>query len=259
MLIHRKNKLRQKLAQGQRVIGTGIQSSSPNIVEAAAYSGIDFIRIDIEHNWRQDDSLDHMIRAAHVAGVTPIVRLDRDNPLLIRKALEVGADGIIITHVSDAAYAREVVRAAKFPPHGNRGFSTLCLAGAWGAAPMLKYIDWSNTEPLIGVMIESAAAVEAVEEIMAVEGLDFVLLGPADMSLSYGLTPDFSHEVVQKAMERTIAAARANGKHVMLGVPTDDAEIDFYINKGIDMVEIAHDVQIVYNLLASKVANFRRD
>lgn len=256
MFFTQKNKLRQKLAQGQRVIGTGIQSASPHMVEAAAYSGIDFLRIDTEHNWRQDDSLDHMIRAAHVAGVTPIVRLDRDNHLLVRKALEVGAGGIIVTHVSDAAYAREVVAAAKFPPYGKRGISNLCQAGAWSATPIDEYMNWSNTEPMIGVMIESAQAVENVEEIMAVEGLDFVLFGPGDLSLSYGLPPAFEHDVVQKALERTVAAARANNKHVMLGVPQSDEQIQYYVDKGVDMIEIAHDVQIVIGFLSDKVKKF---
>ncbi len=257
MVVAKPNKVRRKLREGKRVIGTAVYSASPNIVEAAGYGGADFLRIDTEHAWRQDDSLDNMIRAANLADTVAIVRVDRDNPNLIRKALELGAGGIIVPHVYTADYARQVVSAAKFPPLGARGFGNLCSAGAWGAIPAPEWVSWSNAEPLIGVMIESVTALDEVDEILAVDGLDFVLFGPADYSMSLGLgSPQLEHPDVQHGLSRTLGAAKAAGKHVMLGVGNDDAKIHKYIDLGVTMLEFSHDVAIVHSYLEDKAKKY---
>lgn len=251
------NKIRAKLACRQLVTGTAIYSSSPNMVEAAGYSGIDFVRIDTEHAWRQDDSLDNMIRGANLAGACPIVRVDRENPYLIRKVLELGAGGVIVPHVYTAAYAREVVAASKFPPHGIRGFGNLCAAGNWGTIPADEWIAWSNKEPVIGIMIETPEALHEIDEILAVGGLDFVLFGPADYSIAIGLSsPQIAHPEVEDGLRRTIAAAKRHEKHVMLGVGFDDIQVGSYIGMGVTMLEFGHDVMIVQSTLSAKVARF---
>lgn len=250
------NKVRQKLKDGNIVWGTAIYSASPNIVESVGHAGIDFVRLDTEHNWRQDDSLDNMIRAATISGTVPIVRIDRDNPYLIRKALEVGAGGIIVPHCYTAAYAREVVDAAKFPPLGSRGFGNLCASGAWGTIPSAEWIDYSNSEPLIGVMIEHIDAMKEIDEILMVKGIDFVLFGPADLSISLGLkSPQLDHPQVFDALKKTLAAAKAANKHVMLGVGYDNENIKKYRDMGVTMVEVGHDVHIVPTFINNIIKN----
>lgn len=257
MSILQPNRVRHKLRAGARVVGTAIYSASPNMVEAVGRSGIDFIRIDTEHGWRQDDSLDNMIRAANYTGITAIVRVDRDDANLVRKALELGAGGIVVPHVYTADYAREVVASAKFPPRGVRGFGNLCSSGAWGAVPAAEWVSWSDSEPVIGVMIESVQAMDEIEAIMAIDGLDFALFGPADYSLSLGLgAPQTEHPKVQEGLDRTIAAARKAGKHVMFGVGYDEAKAKAYVERGVSMIEIGHDVAIVQGFLADKARTF---
>lgn len=258
MLMRRPNKARAKLNAGQCVMGTAIYSYSPNMVEAAGYAGIDFLRIDTEHAWRRDESLDNMIRAAVISDVVPIVRIDRDDPYLVRKALEVGAGGIIVPHINTPEEAANVVKASKFPPLGIRGYAGLSQSGEWGARPGAEYKKWSDTEPLIGVMIESIKAMNRVDEILAVEGLDFVLFGPSDYSLSLGLDgPKKGHPDVQEGLRRTIAAARKVGKHVMFGVGTNDEEIAKCAEMGVTMFEFSHDVVMVRTTLADKVKKFQ--
>jgi 4-hydroxy-2-oxoheptanedioate aldolase len=257
MLLRRPNKVRQKLASGKLVTGTAIYSGAANIVEAAGYSGIDFIRIDTEHAWRRDESLEHMLRAAIIADVVPIVRIDRDDPYLARKALEVGAGGLVVPHVRSARDAAEVVAAAKFPPVGKRGIGSLCISGEWGVRTRDEWVAWSNAEPLIGVMIESADAIPVLDEIMAVPGLDFVLFGPSDFGMSLGSDDAATVKTkTEAALTRTCEAARAAGKHVMFGVGMGNEEIEARIAQGVTMLELSHDVVIVRTALGQKVAAF---
>lgn len=249
------NKVREKLRRGERVTGTAIYSCSPAVVESAGLSGIDFVRIDTEHNWRQDDSLDNMIRAANLTDTCALIRVDRDNPYLIRKALEFGAGGVLVPHIYTAAQARDVVSAAKFPPTGTRGFGNLCPSGLWGSVAASDWVVWSNTEPLIGAMIETIKAIDEIDGIMAVDGLDYVLFGPADFSMSLGLgAPQPDHPDVMAGLKATIAAARKHGKHVMLGVGYDEEKARDYIDLGLTMIEIGHDVMIVQSTLRDKIA-----
>jgi 4-hydroxy-2-oxoheptanedioate aldolase len=162
-----------------------------------------------------------------------------------------------VPHVYTAEYAREVVSAARFPPLGTRGFGNLCASGAWGSIPADEWVRWSNAEPLVGVMIESFKAMDEIEAILAVDGLDFVLFGPADYSISLGLgSPQLEHPDVQTGLRRTIAAARAVGKHVMLGVGGDEEKVRRYVEMGVTMLEFAHDVAIVQSYLRDKVQKF---
>ncbi|HEY0123916.1 MAG TPA: aldolase/citrate lyase family protein [Rhizobium sp.] len=249
------SKLRQKLQSGDCVFGTAIYSYSPNMVEAAALSGIDFVRIDSEHAWRRDDSMDHMVRAALLAGVTPLIRIDRDDHYLARKAFEIGAGGIIVSNVTSVEEAKSIVSDARFPPIGRRGVGTLCLAGRWGQVDEQAWVDWNNREPLVGIMIESADAVEDIDAIMAVEGIDFALFGPADFGMSLS-NRDPAHLAEQKqlALAKTARAARRAGKHLMYGVPLLEGAVEKAVSLGVDMVELSHDVIMVRTMLGSQVA-----
>ena len=256
-LMRKPNKVRQKLDAGHCAIGSAIYSCSPNMVEAAGYAGIDFLRIDTEHSWRRDGSLENMIRAATITDVVPIVRVDRDDPYVIRKALEIGAGGIVVPHVQSVADAEAIVSAAKFPPRGKRGFALLCQSGEWGARNGREWREWSDAEPLVGVMVESVGAVEVIDDIMAIDGVDFALFGPADYAIGLGLgEPDSRHPDVQDGLRRTIAAAKKSGKHVMYGVGTDNDEAKKAAAMGVTMLEFAHDVVAYRTMLAEKVRTF---
>jgi len=212
----------------------------------AGYAGLDFMRIDNEHAWRQDASAEHLMRAAAIADVVPIHRIDRDNPYLVRKALEIGAGGILVPDVTSPEDAQAVVRAAKFPPRGTRGLSNQCFSGGWGSRDVADWVQWSDTEPMIGVMIENVKTMDCIDQILAVDGIDFVLFGPADYSMSLGLRRTVkTHKDVEAALKRTIAAAKKVGKHVMLGVGGDPAEIARYQAMGVTMLELPADLAVL--------------
>ncbi len=180
------NELRNKLKSVGFVTGSVMYSWGPNVMEVAGYVGLDFMRIDSEHAWRQDSSMEYLVRAANYAGIAPIIRVDKGNPHLIRKALEIGAGGIVVPHIQTPEAAEAVVRASKFPPQGFRGYSGHCWSAGWTTAAGREWVEWSDAEPMIGVMIENQQAMTCIDDILAVEGLDFVLFGPADYAMSLG-------------------------------------------------------------------------
>lgn len=241
------NTLKAKLASGQVAYGTCICSFSPNITELAGYCGFDFCRIDNEHAWRQDASMENVIRGAIISDMVPLARIDKDDPFIIRKALEIGAGGVIIPDIHSSDEVRAIVQAAKFPPAGQRGFSGLGFSGRYGTASGEEWIRWSDSETMVGVMVETVDALNDIDGIMSVEGLDFVLFGPADFSMSAGLgSPSKNHPVVQDAIKRTIEAADKHGKYVMLGIGAPwTEEAAKYVEMGVKMIEVGHDYSVL--------------
>jgi 4-hydroxy-2-oxoheptanedioate aldolase len=222
------NTLREKLGNGHRAVGSAVFSWSPNVIDVAASAGLDYVRIDTEHAYRRDDMLEHLIRAANMGNIVPIVRIDKGDPYLARKVLEIGAGGIIVPNVCTPAEAQAVVRSAKFPPAGDRGYSSNCWSADWGAKSGEEWVSWSNREPMIGIMIESVAAM------------------PAIFSMSLGLgAPGPQDARVQSAIKETVRAAHEAGKFASLGVGTKQANIEEHLQLGIDMLELGNDLGVM--------------
>jgi len=139
------NRLKEILEDGSLAVGSCVYSSSPALVELMGYCGLDFCRIDNEHSWRKDESAESMVRAAVISGVVPLLRVDHDKDV-IRKALEIGAGGILIPHVITPEEMEDAVSAAKFPPRGIRGMGSLNFSGRWGTVGAKEYIRWSDEE-----------------------------------------------------------------------------------------------------------------
>ena len=240
------NTLRKKLNDGQVVAGSVIYSWSPEVMDQAGMAGLDYMRIDSEHGWRRDGFMDFVVRTALAVGVVPILRVDRDDPYLVRKALEIGAGGVIVPDVHTVEDARAVVSASKFPPRGIRGYGAICFAGGWGTRSGAEWAEWNDTQPLIGVNIENVKAMDHIDEILAVEGLDFVLYGPSDFSMSLGVGRPLpmTDERIEEPLKRIIAAARKSGKHVSV-TAGDRAGMHKYAAMGVTMLEVSNDLAVV--------------
>ncbi|MCX5906182.1 MAG: aldolase/citrate lyase family protein [Deltaproteobacteria bacterium] len=257
-----KNKLKEILARGEVALGTCCYTFSPAVVELAGHCGLDFVRIDNEHAWRQDESVENLMRAAHVGGIVPILRIDRENPYLVRKALEVGAGGIIVPHVNTAQEVEEIVAAAKFPPKGDRGYGGLCWSGKWGADAGPEWVKWSDEETMVWVMIEDYRALDNLEAIFSVPGLDAVLFGPADYSFSVGVPTQTSHPKVMDGLKKTLEVATKHGIPVCIGVGFPWAEnAKKYIDLGCRLIELGHDVTILQSMwkrTLSEIGQFKK-
>ncbi len=242
----KRNKLREKMERREIALGTALYSFSPAIVELAGFCGLDFVRIDHEHAWRQDESGETLLRAALVSDIVPLLRIDRDNPYLVRKALEAGAAGVIVPHVHSRKDVEDIVKAAKFPPLGKRGYGGLCLSGQWGVRAGTDWMEWSNRETLVIPMIEDESAMPNLETILSTEGLDGVFFGPADFSISAGVPLQTGHEKVMNALRKTVEVADKYGKFVIYTAGFPQWETVFQVKAlGVKAIELGHDVTVL--------------
>ena len=241
------NRLRKVLSEGGIALGSCIDSFSPAVAELAGYAGLDFLRIDTEYSWRRDDSLEHMIRACRIGGATPLVRVEKDQPYLISKAFQAGAEAILVSDISGYEEAAAVVRAARFAPKGTRGYSIHTAAGRWGLGGGARWVEQSDAELMVGIMIENRQILGDLDRIFALPGLDFCLFGPSDFSLSLGYRePRRNDDQVQDALRLTCQAAAAQGKWVAMGIKEPWAdEAAHYTAMGCRMLELSHDVAIL--------------
>lgn len=210
-----KNTTKEKLKAGQAVIGFPLNFASPDIIEILSNIGLDFVYFDCEHGSMSEETCQDMIRVAELVGLTPIVRVASNQPWFILRALDSGAMGIIVPHCDTKEEAQRAVKAAKYPPVGERGIAgrSLRLSGMLHA----DYIIEANKETMVIAMIEDAEAIDNLPEILAIGELDVLLVGRADLSLSMGVPGQVNHPMIQEAIKKVITQGRAAGKAVGVG------------------------------------------
>jgi 2-dehydro-3-deoxyglucarate aldolase len=191
--------IRERLRSGGHSIGSWMQIPHPSIAEIMGQAGYDWVAVDMEHGAIAVHQLPDLFRAFELGGTLPMVRLAHGHPKDCKQALDAGAGGVIVPMVETAAQLAQVRDACRWPPAGTRGvgFSRANLFGRHFDA----YRDEAQA-PLLVAMIEHVRAVENLEEIIAVQGLDAVLIGPYDLSASMGLTAKFEEPQFIAAMDR---------------------------------------------------------
>jgi 4-hydroxy-2-oxoheptanedioate aldolase len=243
----RVNRLRQILSEGKVAVGTCVDSYSPAAIEVVGYSGLDWVRVCNEYSWRRDESMEHMMRAAALVGITAMIRVEKGDPYLISKAFQCGAGAVLVSDIANYEEALAVVKASKFPPKGHRGYSGFSFAGHWAADSGKDWVEWCDQELMVGVMIENEQVVSQVEKIMAIEGLDYGFFGPADYSMSIGLRSNQKdNPKVQEAIQRTVDAAAKYKKAVGFGIGEPyEAQAKKYIDMGLRIIEVDHELGIL--------------
>jgi 4-hydroxy-2-oxoheptanedioate aldolase len=218
----RDNLTRRALREGRPVFGVFVRYLDPALVELVAHHGWDFIVFDGEHGTLEPRELENMVRAAELLGVTPIVRVPTNQAHVILRLMDTGAQGCHVPWIGDAAEADRAVRSVKYSPRGERGLAGVRAADYGQRGSLGEYVRKANEETLVVVHVETASAVDRVDGIAAVDGIDVVFLGPADLSQSLGVPGDVRHPLVLEHMERAARATLAAGK--ALGVTVPDAE-----------------------------------
>ncbi len=218
----KQNKLKAALKQGKIVYGSWLNLSSPSVAEIMAQAGHDFLMIDGEHTAVSNETAQAMMQAMAGTDCTPVMRVAWNDPVRIKQALDIGAQGLVIPVVNTRAEAIAAVQACRYPPAGIRG-----LAGSrpsnWGAE-MADYVKVANDEICVILQIEHPDAVANVEEIVSVEGIDVAYIGVADLASFMGFGGQMSNldPSVDEAIAKVVAAAkRAN---VPLGIHCLTAE-----------------------------------
>ena len=208
----RTNSVKQALAQGRVQIGTAFgQLRSPEIARLLAAAGFEWAFIDTEHGGFDLETVQDICRVGTLAGLAPIVRVaDLQYPLVAR-ALDCGAQGIIFPRIEDAAALERAVGWTKFPPAGVRGYGLTQVHVGYEALPFEQIIDHFNANTLVVLQIESQRGLDAREEILSVPGIDAVMIGPADLSISLGVPGQFEHPRMIEAMEAIRDTCLAKG------------------------------------------------
>ncbi|WP_199748166.1 HpcH/HpaI aldolase family protein [Actinomadura sp. WAC 06369] len=215
--------LKQRIRAGEKTLGGLLRLPGEFLVELAGVAGFDHVLIDLEHGPADLVALQHHIAAAEAHGLDVLVRVGAGDPGLVLRVLDLGATGIVVPHVDTAADARAAVAAAHYPPLGARGFATYSRAGGFGAASIADHLRRSAERTVVVVMAETPRACANAAEIAAVEGVDSVMVGPADLSVAMGLTGGAAEPDVRAATEAVRAAAAGAGK-AMTTIVNDPAQ-----------------------------------
>ena len=240
------NQLKETMKK-RPVFGMTIYSGSPAIVEALGIIGFDFAFIDAEHCPWEVTALREVILAARLNHVSPLVRVTCPDEIQIRKALEMGAEGVIIPHVRTVEDMKTCVRGAKFPPIGRRGYDGTVRSAGYGYAnyDASKYIENSNDTELVIPMAEDFEFMDNIDEIMAFPGIDAINFGPSDFALSKNIRIfyDVKQPDVQDAMEKISTYTRKLGIGLMApAVPPTVENVNTLIERGVNMLIMGSDM-----------------
>ena len=245
-------RLREKLRTGGVSIGSWMQIPHPSIAEIMGQAGYDWVAVDMEHGSIGTHQLPDLFRALELGNTLPLARVARGHAKDCKQALDAGAGGIIVPMIESAEQLVEVLDACRWPPAGMRGvgFSRANLFGK-------NFEDYRKEAqaPLIVAMIEHISAVDSLREILDVDGLDAILIGPYDLSASMGLTAQFDHPDFCKAMEliRSLADAMSIpvGVHV---VEPSQAQLQKRLEEGYQFLAYSIDA-VMLDSIASHASN----
>jgi 2-dehydro-3-deoxyglucarate aldolase/4-hydroxy-2-oxoheptanedioate aldolase len=250
-------RLKELLAQGKlvRVFGAG-QLCHPKLIEIVGLQGgYDAVWLDQEHAGLSVEQIEHCVRAARLTGLDSFVRLAPTDYATVMRPLEAGAGGIMAAQVRSVGQAADVIRWARFHPHGLRGVNGTGVDGRYGTLPMAEYFRRADADTFIAIQIEHIDAVEDVEKIAALKGVDVLFLGPADLSQSMGIPGEWEHPRLWQAFERVARAAREYGIHWAV-LPASAAHARRYVDLGCRMLSLGLDVWAVQRGLKAFLAEY---
>lgn len=248
--------LKSKLARSDLTIGSWITLSNPAIAEIMAAAGFDWLVLDMEHSVLELSEVQVLIQVLDGRRCPAIVRLTSNHPDQIKRVMDAGATGVMVPMVKSAADAEAAVQAVYYPPRGQRGVG-LARAQGYGAE-FQQYRQWLNENAVVVAMIEHIDAVNAIDSILSVDGIDAYIIGPYDLSGSMGLIGELSHPKVQSAIERVLKAGRrlnkSGGIHV---VEPDQNELHRRISDGFNFLGYGLDIRILDTLCRNHMQNIR--
>ena len=247
--------LKKKLEKQELALGGWVMTGHPASAEIMARSGLDWVCIDLEHTAIDLGITENLIRAIEVGGAAALVRLTNNDENLIKRVMDSGASGIIVPMVKSREDAQNAVDALYYPPRGRRGVG-LARAQKYGAgAGFRNYRDWLENEAVCVVQIEHIDAVDNLEDILSVSGVDAYFLGPYDLSASMGLAGQLDHPDVLAAMTRTCEIGKQmnkpSGLHI---VEPDKAKLKDSIEQGFTFVAWSIDTRMIDIVCRSGIA-----
>jgi 2-keto-3-deoxy-L-rhamnonate aldolase RhmA len=220
----RRNVMRELMDTRALVVGAFLNLTDPAVVDIAALAGYDFVVAEAEHGSLTLAMIGHYVRAAHNRDLGILVRVPAGDPGYIQRVLDVGVDGVQVPHVQSVTDARRAVAAVRYPPEGARGMfpkGVVSEFGAHGYANVAELVSALNAQTICNVIIEDAAGVENIDEILAVPGLDIVTIGPGDLSGSMGLIDRPQDPAIHAAIDKVLEACQR--AHIPAHLPVSHA------------------------------------
>lgn len=250
--------LKSKLAQAKLTLGSWITLGHPAIAEIMAAAGFDWLVLDMEHSVLELGEVQILIQVLDGQHCPAIVRLTSNHPDQIKRVMDAGATGVMVPMIKSATDAKAAVQAVYYPPQGQRGVG-LARAQGYGAR-FEEYRNWLEKNAVIVAMIEHIDAVNAIDSILSVDGIDAYIIGPYDLSGSMGRVGEFNHPEVQSAIDRVLKAGNRLGKPGGIHViePNQD-ELQQRIDDGFSFIGYGLDIRILDTLCRKHIQSIQRD
>jgi 2-keto-3-deoxy-L-rhamnonate aldolase RhmA len=237
------NQMRAKLRAGEIVLGAGITLSDPTVTEALAGS-VDFVWIDMEHNATTTEAmLGHLI-AARAAGAASLVRIPSNDVGWVKRVLDCGAEGIILPRAYSAREAAEFVSCCRYPPMGTRGFGPR-RPMQYGRLGQEEYLQQANRDVFVAVQVETVELLAELDEVLKLDGLDSLVLGPQDLSGSMGRLGQVMHPDVIAAMKTVASRAKAAGKFIGSGLGANPEFAAVLLDCGVQWLQAGNDFEFL--------------
>jgi 2-keto-3-deoxy-L-rhamnonate aldolase RhmA len=228
----KQNRMKEKLRAGEPVFGVSVMIPSPQIVEMVAAAGFDWVLLDCEHGTLTLESVELMAMAAEASGITAIARPVTRSPEHILQVLDRGVMGVQVPHVNTAEDAREVLAAVKYHPAGRRGLAAGTRAAVYDAhGTLAEYVKAANEATLVAIQLEEQAAIDNIDALLEVDGIDVFFIGPSDLSQSMGYPGDPKAPPVAAAIESSFRKMREAGRTP--GTPATAEQVAQVIDRGV--------------------------
>jgi 2-keto-3-deoxy-L-rhamnonate aldolase RhmA len=253
----RRNVLKQRLKNGETVFGTMVQEArTPAIAQILSRVGFDFFMIDMEHGSYSLETAADIIRVGRLCDLCPLVRVRSLEYHLIAGALDQGAMGIMLPRVERRDQVETLVETMKYPPQGKRGCSSDAPHSEYDFGPLAEFLELNNQDTLVIAQIERKAAIDQIDAILGVPGVDVALIGPEDLSISLGAPGETRGAVVQDAIGQVIAAARRHD--VVPGIHMGSVEaLRQWMARGMRMLMYSSDLGFLMEASAQGLSQLR--
>lgn len=252
------NAFKQRLLNGERLVGFEVDLCDPCISEMVAQAGFDYLWIDTEHSAMDYHTVLLQIIAAKAGGAASVVRIPWNEPYLAKRILEMGPDGIIFPQVSSAEELKKAMDACLYPPEGTRGFGPR-RACNYCSEDLFAYIDQAPDRMCRFAQVEHIDAVNNLEEMLRVPGLDGIILGPCDLSGSIGHLNDIFHPEVLALIDTCVA--KCQKAHVPIGIAVGantEKDVAFWLDRGLQFISAGSDLSAISAAAYSQCAMMRR-
>ncbi len=256
MSIVRENTVKRALKAGRKTSGAWLHLCNAMSAEVMADAGFDWLLIDMEHGHGDLQTLVHQLMGLRASATIPIVRVPWNDLVIIKRILDCGAYGIMVPWVNNREQCQAAVAACKYPPDGVRGMAGSIRAAGYGRWAG-DYKKVANDEILVIIQIETRDAVNNVDAILSVPGVDVAFIGPVDLSTSYGYQGDFSQPEVQQAIAKVEAAAKRHQVATGIISATWEQAKSLY-DRGFQMVTLCSDVTLVWRGAVELAGKFRQ-